>query len=58
VGYAEEKRALGWYRRRWEDNIKTCLREIGYKIVVWMELAQDRLQWRAILNKVMNLWVQ
>jgi len=56
VGKPEGKRPLGRPRRRWEDNIKTDLREVR-GVGDWMELAQDRNRWRALLNKVMNLWV-
>jgi hypothetical protein len=53
----EEKRPLGRRRRRWEDNIRMDMREIGWKGVVWMRLAQGRDHWRALINKVMNLRV-
>jgi len=53
----EGKRPLGRPRRRWEDNIKTDLQEVGYGVRDWMELAQDRDRWRALLNAVMNLLV-
>jgi hypothetical protein len=55
VGMSEEKRPLGRPRRRWEDNIKTGLREIGIDGANWIRLAQDRVQWRAFVNTVMNL---
>jgi hypothetical protein len=51
------KRPLGRSRRRWVDSIKTNLREIGWDGVDWIELAQDRDQWRARVNTVMNLRV-
>ena len=57
VGKPEGKRPLGRPRRRWEDNIKTDLQEVGYGGVEWMELAQDRDTWRAIVNAVMNVRV-
>jgi hypothetical protein len=58
VGKPERKRPLGRPRRRWEDNIRMDLREIGWKRVVdWLHLAQDRDQWRAVVNTVMNLRV-
>jgi hypothetical protein len=50
-------RPLGRQRRRWEDNIKMGLREIGIDGKNWIGLAQDRVQWRAFENKVMNLRV-
>jgi hypothetical protein len=57
VGNPEGKRPLGRPRRRWVDNIKMDLREIGWEGRDWIELAQDRDQWRALLNTVMNLRV-
>ena len=54
VGKPEGKRPLGGPRRRWEDNIKMDLREVGGG-GDWMELAQDRERWRALVNAVMNL---
>jgi hypothetical protein len=57
VGNREGKRPLGRPRRRWEDNIKMDLRELGWDGVDWIELAQDRDQWRALVNTVMNLRV-
>jgi hypothetical protein len=54
VGKPEGYRPLGRPRRRWEDNIKIDLRQDG---VVWTDLAQDRDQWRALVNTVMNLRV-
>jgi hypothetical protein len=57
VGGPEGTRPLGRPRRRWEDNIKTDLREIGIDGVNWIRLAQDRVQWRAFVNTVMNLRV-
>jgi hypothetical protein len=53
----EGKRPLGRRRRRWEDNIKIDLREIGWDVMDWIDLAQDRDQWRALVNTVMNLRV-
>jgi hypothetical protein len=53
----EGKRPLGRPRRRWEDNIKMDLREIGIDGANWIRLAQDRVQWRAFVNTVMNLQV-
>jgi hypothetical protein len=57
VGNPEEKRPLGRQRRRWVDNIKTDLREIGWDGGDWIDLAQDRDQWRALVRAVMNLRV-
>jgi hypothetical protein len=57
VGRPEGKRPLGRPSRRWEDNIKMDLREIGIDGANWILLAQDRVQWRAFLNTVMNLRV-
>jgi hypothetical protein len=55
VGRPEGKRPLGRPRRRWQDNIKMDLREVGIDGANWIRLAQDRVQWRAFVNKVMNL---
>jgi hypothetical protein len=57
VGRPEGKRPLGRYRHRWEDNIKMDLRVIGINGVNWIQLAQDRVQWQAFVNMVLNLWV-
>jgi hypothetical protein len=57
VGNTEEKRRLGRPRRRWVDNIKIDLREIGWNGGDWINLAQDRDQWRALVNAVINLRV-
>jgi hypothetical protein len=57
VGRPEGKRPLGKPRRRWEDNIKMDLREIGIDGANWIRLAQDRVQWRAFVNTVMNFGV-
>jgi hypothetical protein len=57
VGKPEGKRPLGRPRRRWIDNIKMDLIEIGVKVVDWIGLAQDRYRWRALVNLVMNLRV-
>jgi len=53
----EGKRPMGRTRRRWEDNIKTDLHEVGCGVKDWIELAQDRGRWRALVNAVMNLRV-
>jgi hypothetical protein len=55
VGRPEGKRSMGRPRRRWEDNIKMYLREIGIDGANWIRMAQDRVQWRAFVNTVMNL---
>jgi hypothetical protein len=57
VGKPEGRRPLGRPRRRWEDGIRMDLREIGWGSVDWMQLAQDRDRWRALVNTVMNLRV-
>ena len=57
MGKPEEKRPLGKSRRRWEDNIKMDLHEVGWGSMDWIELAQDRDRWRALVNAVMNLRV-
>jgi hypothetical protein len=53
----ERKRLLGRPRHRWEDNIKIDLQQVGYRVVDWIELAQDRDRWRALVNTVVNLQV-
>jgi hypothetical protein len=55
VGKPEGKRPLGRPRCRWLDNIKMDLREIGWDGVDWIDMAQDRDQWRALVNTVLNL---
>jgi hypothetical protein len=55
VGKPGGKRALGRPRRRWVDNIKMDLREIEWDGMDWIDLAQDRDQWRALVNTVINL---
>jgi hypothetical protein len=57
VGRPEGKRPPGRRRRRWEDNIKMDLREIGNNGANWIHLAQDRVQWQACVDMVMNLRV-
>jgi hypothetical protein len=54
---SERERLLGSCTRRWEDNIKMDLREIGWKGVDWVNLDQDRDKWRAFVNAIMNLRV-
>jgi hypothetical protein len=58
VGKPEGRRPLGRPRRRWEDNIKMDLRKVGWGGGIdWIDLAQDRDRWRALVNAVMNLRV-
>jgi hypothetical protein len=57
VGRPEGKRPLGSPRCRWEDNIKMDLMEIGIDGANWIYLVQDRVQWRACVNMVINLRV-
>ena len=57
VGKPEGKRPLGRPRRRWEDNIKMGLQEVGCGDMDWMELAQNRDRWRALVSAVMNFRV-
>jgi hypothetical protein len=57
VGKREGKRPLGRPKRRWEDNIKADIQEVGCGGIDWIELAQDRDRWRAVVNALMNLRV-
>jgi hypothetical protein len=57
VGKPEGKRTLGRLRRRWLDNIRKDLVEIGWGDVAWIGLAQDRDKWRALVNSVLTLWI-
>jgi len=57
VGKPEGKSSLGRPRRRWENNITMDHEEVGCNIVEWIELAQDRDRWRALVNVVMNFRV-
>jgi hypothetical protein len=57
VGKPEGKRQLGRTRRRWEDNIKIDLQEVGCEDMEWIDLAQDKDRWRALVNAVMNVRV-
>jgi hypothetical protein len=57
VGKPEGKRSLVRRRRRWVDNIKMDLREIGWDGMDWIDAAEDRDQWRALVNTVLNLRV-
>jgi hypothetical protein len=56
-GKPEGKGPFGRPRRRWMDNIEMVLREVGWDAMDWIDLAQDRGQWRALVNAVMNLRV-
>jgi hypothetical protein len=58
VGKPEGKRKLGRPRHRWVHNIKMDLREIGWGGMDWIDLAQDRDQWRAVVKTVMKFWVR
>jgi len=53
----EGKRPLGRLKRRWEDNIKMDLQEVGCGGMDWIELAQDRYKWQDLVNTVMNIQV-
>jgi len=57
VGKSEGKRSFGKSRSRWEDNIKMDLQEVGCEGMDWIDLAQDRDRWRALVNAVMNIRV-
>jgi hypothetical protein len=57
VGRPEGRRPLGRPRRRWKDNIKMDLWEVGFGDVDWIHLAQDMDRWRAVVNTVMNVRV-
>jgi len=57
VGKPEGKRSLGRPKRRWEDNIKMDLQEVGCGSMDWIELTQERDRWRALVNAVTNLQV-
>jgi len=57
VGKPEGKKQLGRLRRRWEDNIKMDLQEVGCGCTDWIELNENRDRWRALVNAVMNLRV-
>jgi hypothetical protein len=55
VGKPEGKRPMGRPRRRWKDNIKADLQEVGCGSMKWIELTQDRQRWRAFFNAAMNI---
>jgi hypothetical protein len=57
VGKPEGRRPLGRPRRRWEDNIKMDLQKVGCGVMDWIELAEDKDRWRALVNAVMNFRV-
>jgi hypothetical protein len=57
VGKPEGERPFGRARRRWEKNIKIDLQEVGWEDVDWIDMAQDRDRWRALVSAVMNLRV-
>ena len=57
VGNPVGKRPLGRPRRRWVDNIRMDLQEVGCGYMDWIELAQDRIRWRTLVSAVMNLRV-
>ena len=57
MGKPEGKRPLGRPRRRWEDNIKMDLQEVGGRCGDWIELTQDNDSWRALVSRMMNLRV-
>jgi hypothetical protein len=57
VGKSDGKRPLGRLKCRWVESIKIYLGEIGWGGMDWIDLAQDRDQWRALVNTALNLWV-
>ena len=57
VGRPEGKRPLGRPRRRWKDNIKMDLQEVGWRVLDCIDLAQDRDSWRVFVNAVINVMV-
>jgi hypothetical protein len=57
VARMREKRPLGRPRRRWINNIKMDLLEIGFSVMDWVGLAQDMYSWRPLVNSIMDLWV-
>jgi hypothetical protein len=58
VGKPEKKRPMGKPMRRWEDNIRMDLQELGCGVIDWIGLAQNRNRWRELVNAVMNIRVQ
>jgi hypothetical protein len=57
VGRPQGRRPLERPRRRWEDNIKMDVQEVGWGGMDWIDMAQDRDRWQALVNAVINLWV-
>jgi hypothetical protein len=57
VGKPEGKGLLRRTRRRWVDNVKIDLREIEWCSMEWIDMTQDKHQWRALVNTELNLWV-
>jgi len=57
MGKPEGKRSLGRLRRRWENNVKMDLEEVGCGSMDWIDLAEDRDSWQALVNAVMNIRV-
>jgi hypothetical protein len=57
VGKPGDKTTLGKPKHRWEVNIKMDLKEVGFWVMDWIQLAQDRYRWRVLVNAVMNLRV-
>jgi hypothetical protein len=57
VGTPEGKRQLGRLRPKWVDNIEIDLTEKGWDGMDWIDLANERYQWRALVNMVVNVWV-
>ena len=55
MGKPEGRKPLGRPKRRWDDNTKMDLQEVGCGVIGWIELAQDRDRWRALVNAVMNM---
>jgi hypothetical protein len=56
VGKPEGRRPLGRPEHRWEDNIKMDIREVVWVGMDWIDVAEDRDRWRAVVNEVMKLW--
>jgi hypothetical protein len=56
VGKSERKRPRGRPRSRWEGNIRKSVKEGGRKVLKWMRLTQDRYQWWALIDTIINIW--